>query len=264
MLIVDTADDPNVSTIEHGESAVTRTLVAKRAERGTIRSAVAVGLVIACACVTVTAGVLMAVLDANDGVSGRLPVSLRVPSFTEVVLPCVQDSPLVGLTSCEPAAKTGQWPGGERLPVTRRGDLSVDTIEVGAGVSLLSTSAAWAGLIALGVGALVLVPVLRTTSGGQPFARGNVHRLAAAATVVASAWIFATVGPFIAAGVAIRDLERAPRMSVNDVSYDMPVGWLVPDLQITWWPLLVIALLVGLAAATRQGARMAADVEGLV
>ncbi|WP_155859415.1 hypothetical protein [Cellulomonas sp. KRMCY2] len=47
-------------------------------------------------------------------------------------------------------------------------------------------------------------------------------------------------------------------------SFDFPGGRLVPDLDVAVWPLTIVVLLAGLAAATRAGARLASDTEGLV
>jgi hypothetical protein len=45
---------------------------------------------------------------------------------------------------------------------------------------------------------------------------------------------------------------------------DVPDGWIVPALDLVWWPLPVALLLAALALAVRSGTRLAADTEGLV
>ena len=128
---------------------------------------------------------------------------------------------------------------------------------------VLSTSPVWAGLMADGAAPLVLIPVIRTTAEGRPFAHANDRRLAVAAAVTAAGCVVATVGPFIAAHAVLRLIEATLRCA-GFTEYVMPAGWLVPDRRVAWWPLLVIGLLLWLAAATRQGTRLATDEDGLV
>jgi hypothetical protein len=126
--------------------------------------------------------------------------------------------------------------------------------------SVLGTAPAWGGLIAGGVVALVLLPVLRTTAAGRPFAQGNARRLASAAAVVTAGWLLATAGPRLAAPRVIESIAGARSYA----GFDVPTGWIAPALDVTWWPLLIAVLLATLAAASRSGARLAADTEGLV
>jgi hypothetical protein len=59
------------------------------------------------------------------------------------------------------------------------------------------------------------------------------------------------VGPYLAAQQVVPLL-------------DVPDGWIVPALDLVWWPLPVALLLAALALAVRSGTRLAADTEGLV
>lgn len=65
------------------------------------------------------------------------------------------------------------------------------------------------------------------------------------------------------AGPVIRLLEETPRIGAGG-EFLLPSGWLAPDLSVSWWPVLVIAILACFSAATRRGTRLAADTEGLV
>ncbi|MBX9243298.1 hypothetical protein ICW40_00550 [Actinotalea ferrariae] len=231
--------------------------------------AVLVGALVVAAWLAVAAGLSYAAMAAmGKGTSPEAPVRLTAPvGYTELTLPCVEGWSMDG-SSCAPAALPDEWPGGEPLPVRRGGDLlaAPPLDPEGAGdplTSLLATASLWAGLAAAGLVGLLLVPALRSTASGRPFAAGNARRLLAAAAVVGGAWLLATIGDYVAAGRIVAALEAAPRYSPTG-AFDMPVGWLAPALHITWWPALVASMLLALAAATRRGARLASDTEGLV
>jgi len=76
----------------------------------------------------------------------------------------------------------------------------------------------------------------------------------------------ATAGPALAAPTILALIEAAPRYTEFGPleQFDMPAGWLVFDLRLTWWPLLPALLLAALAGATRAGTRITQDAEGLV
>lgn len=230
----------------------------------TVGSAALVGAMTVAAWLAIAAGVLTAVLAAGDrGTTPEAPVRLTAPvAYSEALVPCVQGWTMPDGSSCEPAASPQDWPGGEPLPVRRAGVLLAGT--TGDPVTaLLATATAWGGLVAGGVVGLLLVPVLRTTASGRPFAPRNDRRLLLAAVAVAAAWALGTVGDRLAGGRIVAAIESTPRWSATG-TFDMPTGWLAPTVEVTWWPLLLAALLVTLAAATRRGARLAADTEGLV
>lgn len=222
-------------------------------------SAVLVGVTTVAAWLAVATGITFAVQAAWGTMGGQVPVALHAPAFIDVTLPCVEGWSLDGST-CEPSVSPDQWPGGQPLPIVHSGGF---VVAAGGGdplTAVLSTTPAWSALLAGGVVALVLVPVVRTTASGRPFARGNARRLATAAVVVAGAWLLATVGPWLAAPTAIGSVVHTRAVTGADV----PAGWLTPTLVVTWWPLLIVGLLAVLAAASRSGARLAAETEGLV
>lgn len=233
-----------------------------RRTRRDLGAAVLVGVATVAACLAIGAGVFLAFVSASGGSSGAVPVRLTAdaPAFMDLTLPCVEGWSLDG-ESCAPAATAAQWRGGVSLPVTHVGGLVSEAYgDLDPLTSVLSTAATWGGLIAGGVVGLVLLPALRTTASGRPFAPGNSRRLMSAAAVVALGWLLATAGPRLAAPRVIESIAGARRYS----GFDVPAGWLAPALNLVWWPLLIAALLVMLAAATRSGARLAADTEGLV
>jgi hypothetical protein len=120
-----------------------------------------------------------------------------------------------------------------------------------ASARMLGAAGIWGGLLAAGAVLLVLVPVVRSTATGRPFAPGNARRLGVAAATVALGAVLASVGPYLAAQQVVPLL-------------DVPDGWIVPALDLVWWPLPVALLLAALALAVRSGTRLAADTEGLV
>lgn len=225
-------------------------------------SALLVGVTTVAAYLAVAAGVFFGFLSVHGGLSAQVPVRLtaEAPAYMDLTLPCVEGWSLDG-ESCEPAATAEQWSGGVSLPVRHAGGLLAEVYDhLDPVTALLSTAPVWGGLIAAGVVGLVLLPALRTTASGRPFAPGNARRLASAAAVVALGWLLATTGPLLAAPSVIESIAGARRYT----GFDVPAGWLAPALDITWWPILIAVLLATLAAATRSGARLAADTEGLV
>jgi hypothetical protein len=224
-------------------------------------SALLVGVTTVAAYLAVAAGVFFGLLSVSGGQSTPVPVRLtaEAPASMDLTLPCVQGWSLNG-ESCEPAATAEQWSGGVSLPVRHTGGLLAEGSHLDRVTALLSTAPTWGGLIAAGVVGLVLLPALRTTASGRPFARGNARRLASAAVVVALGWLLATTGPLLAAPSVIESIAGARRYT----GFEVPTGWFAPALDITWWPILIAVLLATLAAATRSGARLAADTEGLV
>jgi len=234
-------------------------------ERGSrnLGPAVLVGMMFVVAYLAIGSGLFSAGMAAlGRGSSAEVPVHLSAPvAYMDVTLPCVEGWSMDG-SSCEPAATHDQWPGGQPLPV-RHGGGFLAGADVDPVTALLATSASWAGLIAGGVVGVILIPLLRRTAAGHPFAPGNARRLGWAAVIIVAAWLLATVGDFIAAARIIAVVEATPLWSPAG-SFNMPTGWLAPSLVVGWWPLPIVLLLLALAAATRRGARLTADTEGLV
>ncbi len=117
----------------------------------------------------------------------------------------------------------------------------------------MATAPHWVALPVAGLIGLVLVPVLRSVSAGRRLTGGHAARLMVVAGLVAVGWAATVALPFVAASRAI----------AAEVS-GLPAAYLVPVVRWTWWPLLVVALVVLLASAVWQGARAARDTEGLV
>lgn len=236
----------------------------QKVTRRDVGSAVAVGVMTVVGWLTLGAGLVFGSFAVTGQIDAKVPVTLspEAPARMDVVLPCVEGWSLDG-SGCEPAATPEQWPGGEPLPVRHAGGWVAGINDVGPLPTLAATAPHWGGLVTAGVVVLVLLPVLRSMAAGQLFRRGNGRRFAVAAGVIVLGWVIATVGPALAAPTIIDLIEAAPRHTGFE-SYEMPVGWLVFDLRITWWPLLPALLLVVLAGATRKGTRITADVEGLV
>lgn len=234
----------------------------------TVRSAVPVGLATILALLLVGAGMVHAGLAVFGDLWVRVPVTLGspAPAWSEVVLPCVEGWSLGGEGGCQPAAPTSAWPGGAALPVGHVGigEFVADVPPSADAAALLGAAPVWAGLIAGGIAVLLLVPVVRSTARGRPFAAANSRRLAGAAAAAGVGWAIATLAPWLAAGPVVRHLESTPQTGVEGQPYAVPPGWLEPDLRIEWWPALVVGLLLAFAAATWRGERMAGELEGLV
>lgn len=241
--------------------------VAERRRTGRTVSAVLVGALMVASVAAIAGGLLTAGLAMwGRGTAAEAPVQLAAPVgfYGDLTLPCVEGWSLDG-AGCEPAASPDQWPGGQPLPVRHAGGFLAGggVLQADPFTALFATAAAWGGFLAGGVVGLVLIPLLRTTASGRPFAAGNDRRLAIAAGVIAAGWALASVGDFVAASRIIELLELTPVQTAAG-SFDVPSGWLAPELQVTWWPLPIVLLLTALAAATRRGARLASDTEGLV
>lgn len=229
-----------------------------------VGSAVTVGVMTVVGWLAVAAGGVLAVLAVTGDLSVEVPVQVghAAPAYMEVVLPCVEGWSLDG-GSCAPAASADEWPGGAALPVQHASGLVATTHDVDPLPAVLSTVAMWGGVLAAGVSLLVLLPVFRSTAAGRPFESGNGLRLAVAATVVAGAWTLSIAGPALGARAIIGSIETSTIYSESG-PFDMPADWLVFDLRMTWWPAIIVLLLVALAVTTHRGTRLAADTEGLV
>ncbi len=222
--------------------------------------AVIVGVAIVGAWLAIGAGLVVAVSGA-----GQVPVRLSeaAPASSDVVLPCVKGWSIDGISGCEPAAPAAQWQGGAALPVGHSGGLVTFVFEAGPVASVLALAPRWTGLVGGGLVVLLLLPVVRSTASGRLFERANARRLAITAGTVVAAWILASAGPALAASSFIGLTEEMTIYGGRD-GFPMPHGWLTYDPRITWWPLLIAALLGILAIATRSGARLATDTKGLV
>lgn len=241
--------------------------VAERGRVGQSVSAIFVGVLFVAACAAIAAGIFsaaMAAMGRGTAPEAAVRVAAPVALYGDLALPCVEGWSLDGST-CEPGASPEQWPGGQPLPVRHAGDLVVGggALELDSGTALLGTASFWAGLVAAGAVGLLLIPVLRTTAAGRPFAERNDLRLAGAAGVVLVAWALGTIGDYAAGSRIVRLLESTP-VQVGTGTVTVPEGWLAPVVAVSWWPVAIVVLLVGMAAATRGGARLRSETEGLV
>lgn len=209
------------------------------------------------------AGVLFGLGAAAQNLLGLyaiwpVPVKIvAVPSMTRMgLIPSVEGFALPDGSIGSPAASPDEWTGGDPLPVIQTGGLALPLADAGPLVRLAAGAPLWTLLLAGGLAVLVLVPVVRSYAATQPFAPGTARRLAVAAGVVATGWVLAAVLPFLAADAAIEGHLYDGRA--------LPEGWIAPHVQPAWWPLLVVVLLAGLAAASRRGERLTAETEGLV
>ncbi len=239
--------------------------------RDPTRSAVPVGVAVVLAWLVMAAGVGAIVTSlSNAVVDAPVEIGLPAPARSHVVLPCIEGWSLDGASGCAPAADPEVWPGGAPLPAQQAGGIEglvagVDSSRASTVTTILAASPMWASLLAGGLVLLLLIPVIRSTAEGRPFASGNSRRWAVSTAIVAGGWAVAAIGPYFAARQIIPVLESTPQyVTAAGEAFTLPAGWLVADLRIVWWPLLVIALLAVLAAATHRGARLAADTEGLV
>lgn len=239
-------------------------LLEPQSRAASLRRAIAVGATVAGAWIAIAVGLAVAGSAAAGQVSAQVPVRFTgaAPAYMDVVLPCVQGWSLDG-GGCEPAAPAAQWLGGAALPLSHSGGLVAAPNNVSSMASILAFAPTWVALIGAGIVVLLLVPVVRTTASGRLFEQTNARRLAIAAVTVLAAGVLATAGPALAASSIIGLLEQT-RIYSGDGSFPMPHGWLTYDLRITWWPLLISVLLGILATATRSGARLVRDTEGLV
>ena len=235
------------------------------------RSALPVGVAVVLAWLIIGSGfVWLGGAFTNDGIAVPVGIGSAAPARSFVVLPCVEGWSLDGASGCGPAVSPDEWPGGAPLPVVPADSGSelvawVDSSQVSGVTAVLASSQVGAGLLAAGVAMLLLLPVIRSTADGRPFADGNARRWAAATVVAAVGWGLGTVGPYLAARRVIPVLEANPvHRTVAGEVFTLPTGWLVAAMPFAAWPLLVVALLGVLAAATHRGARLAADAEGLV
>lgn len=143
-------------------------------------------------------------------------------------------------------------PGAAPVYLQRDGALTLSVYEgVSTPARILARADVWAGAIAAGLAALLLVPVLRSTASRDPFAPRNARRLALAAGVAGMGWLASSTLPVAAASLVVTSLPPE-------------AGAWEPVFRPEYWPLGFVALLAALAYATWQGSRLVADTEGLV
>ena len=232
-------------------------------EPPTTRRHVGSGVLVGILAVLGAAGILLGLVAAAQAILGLdggwlVPVTIRaVPSWTEIgLVPSVEGFAFPDGSFASPAASPADWTGGQPLPVVRTGALALPLAAAAPIVRLAACAPHWTLLLAGGLAAIALVPVVRSYAATRPFAPGTARRLAVAAAVVATGWSLATLLPWLAARAAIDGHMYEGRT--------LPSGWIAPHLQPVWWPLVVVVLLAGVASASRRGERLTNDTEGLV
>jgi len=254
---VDMADRDDTSMIdtEAGMTALSSTGTTVRRD---VATATVVGILVVAAWLAVVAGVVAGVRGVVDGTAGvTVAMGPSAPAWSVTVVPCVEGD------GCEPSTTADVWPSGEPLPAQPTGPLVLWVYHADPLTAVLAGVPGWLGFVAGGAVTLLLLPVLRATAAGRPFAPGGARRLAGSAAVTTGAWLLVVALPAVAAPRVIALREQSP-LGDGVQQWGLPSGWLVPDVHVTWWPLLVALLLGVLAAAVRRGARLAADTDGLV
>ena len=201
-------------------------------------------------------GGLVGIVTSVAGSSvAQVPVHVTTSAEFGGVRPCAEQDTTLDVGQCPPP---DGWRADVNMISMPSDGLTLDALEAPWPTRMLAWAPIWGGLLTGGATVLLLVPVIRNTAQGRPFADGNASRLAAAAGVVAVGWGAATLAWFHAAQRVVERLEGLglPR--------GLGEGWLAADLRTVWWPLIVLALLGTLAEALRRGAILASETEGLV
>lgn len=219
------------------------------------RHAVVVGVWTVIGVLAVLGGLAGIVTSVAGSSVAQVPVEVTTPAEFGGVRPCAETEDLLDAGVCE-------TPPGWRadlLMISMPPDgLTLDTFDAPWLTRLLAWAPIWLGLLTGGSAVLVLVPVIRNIARGTPFADSATARLASAAGVVAVGWAAATLGWFLAAR---REVDRLEGLGLPA---GLGEGWVAADLRTVLWPLIVVVMLATLAAASRRGAALTAETEGLV
>jgi len=243
---------------DRGAGATTSAAQPDTAPRQTIRAAVLVAVMTLIGVAALVLGLVYAA-QAALGVDRVQTVALRMGGLTtwteSGLIPEVQGFDDGNIPSGH-GLFPSQWVGGTPFPVYRTGGLVTELFQADPLTSVEADAPFWALLVGGGLIILVLIPVVRSYAAAQPFTPGTARRVGLAAAITLTAWLLATLLPFHAASrVLARHLYAGPKV---------PELWLAPHFQTTWWPLLIVLLLTGLALASRRGERLAAETDGLV
>lgn len=206
---------------------------------------------------------VLAVLGGLGGIAtslvgssiARVPVRVTTHAEFGGVRPCAEQDATLDVGQCPPPEG---WPADVNMISMPFDGLTLGAFQAPWQTRILAWAPIWLGLLTGGSAVLLLVRVIRDTAQGRPFADGSASRLAAAAGVVAVGWGAATLAWFYAAHRVVDRLEGLglPR--------GLGEGWVAADLRTVWWPLIVLVMLGALAEASRRGAILAAETEGLV
>jgi len=209
--------------------------------RPTVGSAVLIGIVAVAALIGIAVGINVAyraaTTTANSSVTVPVVVTADAPQPTGP-----------GIGPGDPG-----WPAPVDLPLVHSGHLMLGIVDADPLTAVLSQAETWVSLLTAGGVVLLLIPVLRATTAGRPFAPANARRLTIAAVAATAGWTLAATLPVVAA-------QRA----ISGEMAGVPAQWYAPLFQPEWWPLGFAAFLAVLAAATAHGARLGSETEGLV
>ena len=193
--------------------------------------------------VSAVGGVAWAVNGATQAPGTVLvPVSLHPGEDTLPGEPVVVEVPGVDL------------PENTLLQTEDGGELVLrDSTGVSRWTGFLARADAALGGLAVGLGALLLAPVLTSLAAGEPFRRGNAARIGATAVTILVAGTVAPMLPQLAALTVLDHLGLAA-----------PGGPFVVGVGFDLAPLGVAALVFVVAEAFRRGTQIADDTAGLV
>lgn len=228
---------------------------AQAATEQPISHAAVVGMWVVIGILTILGGVGVIVTSVIGDSVVQVPVRVTTSASFGGVQPCAEQDVALDTGECRPP---DGWREDVNMIAMPFDGLTLDTFDDPWGTRLLARAPSWVGLIAGGIAVLILVPVIRNTAQGRPFAPGNASRLATATGVVGAAWAAGTLAWFLAARLVVARLEQ------QGLPGGLGEGWVTADLRTVWWPLIMLAMLATLAAATRRGAILAAETEGLV
>lgn len=206
---------------------------------------------------------VLAVLGGLGGIVNSLvgssvaQVPVRVTTNAEFggVRPCAEQDATLDSGQCTPP---DGWPADVNMISMPFDGLTLYAFEPPWQTRVLAWAPSWVGLLTGGTAVLLLVPVIRNMALGRPFAHGSASGLTMAAGVVAVGWGAATLAWFYAARRVVDRLEGL------GLPGGLGEGWVAAELRTVWWPLIVLVMLGTLAEATRRGAILAAETEGLV
>lgn len=219
------------------------------------RSAVVVGMWAVIGILAILGGLSVMTTSVIGDSVAQVPVRVTANASFGGVQPCAEQDGILDTGECRPP---DGWPEDIYMISMPSERLTFNAFDGPWQTRMLDWSPIWVGLIAGGAAVLVLVPVMRNTAQGRPFAPGTAARFTTAAGVVAAGWIASTLGWFVAARLVVDRLEQ------QGLPAGLGEGWVAADLRTVWWPLIVLAMLGTLAAATRRGADLAAETDGLV
>lgn len=225
-------------------------------EQPAVRSAVVVGIWSVVGVLAILGGVGVLVGSVVGDSVPSVPVSVATSAQFGGVQPCAEDDATLDTGECEPP---DGWHEDWLMISMPHDGLMRSAFGAPRTAWVLARAPVWLGLLGGGAAVLVLVPVIRTLSQGRPFAHGNAARLASGAGIVAATWAAGTAAWYLAARQVVGWLEQ-----LGVAGGGLGEDWISAQPRTVFWPLIIVAMLATLAAATRRGAALAAETDGLV